>query len=208
MEEFTLKFLSRERRQVQRKDGFLEFLTPEALLEGGMADRYKAVTFDRSSAIQNPQAEFFAIGHPFVDGMLRYIGNYDFGGHTAIRVFKIQNSEEKEPVTGFQFNFTVRRRVAREDGDEYFFDLHTVFVNSNGKINEKLAEIALKGYSLEIDELSAPVSAALGKLDSTLLGKAFESAKSYLQEQTKLWDWDEEVDLIGIAKVAFLTSGS
>jgi hypothetical protein len=81
-------------------------------------------------------------------------------------------------------------------------------VNSNGKINEKLAEIALKGYSLEIDELSAPVSAALGKLDSTLLGKAFESAKSYLQEQTKLWDWDEEVDLIGIAKVAFLTSGS
>ena len=33
LEDFTLKFLARERRQVQRKDGFYEFLTPEAMKE-------------------------------------------------------------------------------------------------------------------------------------------------------------------------------
>src|SRR3989449_389603 len=97
LEEFTLAFLSRERRQVQRKDGFLEFLTPEVLLREGLSERYKAVTFDRAAAIRNPQADFFAIGHPFVDAMLLYIGNYDFGGHTAARLIKMDRNGKSEP---------------------------------------------------------------------------------------------------------------
>ena len=69
LEDFTLKYLVRERRQAQRKDGFLEFLTPESLRENKLPERFKAVTFDRASAIRNPQTEFFALGHPFVDAM-------------------------------------------------------------------------------------------------------------------------------------------
>jgi superfamily II DNA or RNA helicase len=149
LEDFTLKFLGRERRQVQRKEGFQEFLTPEALAQDGLPERYKAVTFDRATAIRNSQAEFFAIGHPFVDAMLRYIGNYEFGGHTAVRVIKGQDSEAHKVTAGFQFNFSVRRRVSREDGDEHLFDFHTVVVRPDGAVDEGLAEVAANSYSLD-----------------------------------------------------------
>lgn len=59
LQDFTLKFLARERRQVQRKDGFYEFLAPDTLRNEGLSERYKAVTLDRATAIRNPQAEFF-----------------------------------------------------------------------------------------------------------------------------------------------------
>jgi superfamily II DNA or RNA helicase len=207
LEDFTLEFLSRERRQVQRKDGFQEFLTPEALLREELPERYKTVTFDRAAAIRNPQAEFFAIGHPFVDAMLRHIGNYEFGGHTAIRVIKVQDSEIPEVTGGFQFNFTVRRRVAREDGDEHLFDFHTVVVRSDGHLDGKLAELAAKSYSSD-DISDQCASGALTKLESIGVDTAFQSAKTYLEKRTKLWDWDEEVDLIGVAKVVFLPANA
>jgi hypothetical protein len=207
LEEFTQEFLSRERRQIQRKDGFQEFLTPEALLPDGLPERYRTVTFDRAAAIRNPQAEFLAIGHPFVDAMLRHIGGYDFGGHTAVRVINVPDLESDGAIAGFQFNFTVRRRVAREDGDEHLFDFHTVVVRSDGTVDDKLAKPAASVYSNaeNSDQASSP---ALCELDSLGVDAAFESAKAYLEKQTKLWDWDEEVDLIGLAKVIFKSVGS
>src|SRR5271157_559312 len=75
LEDFTLKFLARERRQVQRKDGFYEFLTPEAMKETGLEERYRMATFDRATAIRNSQADFLALGHPFIDAMLRRVGD-------------------------------------------------------------------------------------------------------------------------------------
>lgn len=207
LEDFTLKFLSRERRQVQRKDGFQEFLTPEVLLREELPERYKAVTFDRAAAIRNAQAEFFAIGHPFVDAMLRHVGNYNFGGHTAMRVINMRDSETDEVAAGFQFNFTVRRRVSREDGDEHLFDFHTVLVRSDGTIDGKLADLAARSYSLD-EGSDQPISAALKKLESFGVDTAFESARTYLEKRTKLWDWDEEVDLIGAAKVIFVPANA
>lgn len=204
LEAFTLNFLVRERRQIQRKDAFLEFLTPEVLQKGGLPERYRSATFDRAAAIRNPQAEFLAIGHPFVDAMIRHIGDYGFGGHTATRVIKVSDSELENVTTGFQFNFTVRRRVTREDGDEHLFDWHTVIVRSDGKVDENLAALATREYSLTGYEPTPPVSAALDGLNSTKLDHAFVSARAHLEQRTKLWDWDEEVDLIGIAKVVFL----
>lgn len=200
LEDFTHRFISHERRQIQSKDGFEEFLTPEVLLSEGLPERFKGVTFDRTTAIRNPQAEFFAIGHPFVDAMMRHIGNYDFGGHTATRI--VETDDLKEICAGFQFNFTVRKRVAREDGDEHLFDFRTVLVGSDGTISENLSEIAAKSYSNEgyTDNL---VSTALEQLRSLDVSTAFESAKAFLETKTKLWDWDEEVDLIGVAKVVF-----
>src|SRR5207249_2194676 len=146
LEAFTLNFLIRERRQIQRRDGFVEFLTPEVLHQEGLPERYKSATFDRASAIRNPEAEFLAIGHPFVDALIRYIGKYDFGGHTASRVINVPESELDTLAAGFQFNFTVRKRVAREDGDEHLFDWHTVVVRCDGKVDEDLAALAAKEY--------------------------------------------------------------
>lgn len=204
LETFTLNFLTRERRQVQRKDGFLEFLTPEVLQKDGLPERYKSATFERATAIRNPQSEFLAIGHPFVDAMIRRIGEYDFGGHTATRFIKLLDSGPECIAAGFQFNFTVRRRVAREDGDEHLFDWHTVVVLCDGNVDERLAALAAKEYSLTGYEPTPSVSAVLDRLTSAELERASLSARAYLEQRTQLWDWDEEVDLIGVAKVVFL----
>jgi superfamily II DNA or RNA helicase len=205
LEAFTLNFLTRERRQVQRKEAFLEFLTPEVLQKEGLPERYRSATFERSTAIRNPQADFFAIGHPFVDAMLRHMGNYDFGGHTAVRVIKTEDAEGPKPAAAFQFNFTIRKRVAREDGDEHLFDFHSVVVRSDGAVDDKLAELAAKSYSA--DRAPNEVrSAILNELDSIGVDAAFQSAKAHLEIKTKLWDWDEEVDLIGVAKIAFISA--
>ena len=59
------------------------------------------MTFDRATAIRNSQAEFLALGHPFIDAMLRYIGDYDFGGHTAVRVIKLQGAEKGDGTGRF-----------------------------------------------------------------------------------------------------------
>ncbi len=207
LEEFTLKLLAKERRQVQRKDGFLEFLTPESLRSKDMPERFKMVTFDRPTAIRNAQAEFLAIGHPFVDAMLRYIGEYEFGGQTAVRAIRSPEVASGETSAGYQFNFTVRRRVAREDEDEYLFDLNTIVVNAEGGVDGDLSGAAAKEYSCE-DGDDSNGAAALKGLERLSIDQAFEIAKAHLQGKTRLWDWDEDVDLIGVAKVVFLPKAS
>jgi superfamily II DNA or RNA helicase len=198
LEEFTLKFLARERRQVQRKDGVLEFLTPEPLRKLGLAERYKNVTFDRGKAIRDSWAEFFAIGHPFVDAMVRYVGDYDFGGHTAVRLIEVPGLTR--PVAAFQLNFAVRRRVQREDGTEYLFDLKTVAVRCDGGIDEELANWAQNAYSIDgdIDSAARKALCALQGLD---IDRAYEFARAYIESRTELWDWEEDVDLLGVAKL-------
>lgn len=203
LEEFTLNFLTREHRQVQRKDGFLEFLTPESLRSKGMPERLKNVTFERETAIRNSHAEFLALGHPFVDTMLRHIGEYDFGGHTALRFLRLPVQYKDGPITGVQFNFTQRKRVPRDDGDEYLFDFHSIVVRSDGSVDECLGDIAASEYNLEdsAEELSKRCGI---QLESVAVEEAFERAKAHLEKKTNLWDWEEEIDLIGIAKVCFL----
>jgi superfamily II DNA or RNA helicase len=203
LEDFTLRFLARERRQVQRKDGFFEFLTPDSLGEYKLPERYKTVTFDRAMAIRNSQAEFFALGHPFVEAMLRHVGGYDFGGHTALRVIGADGLEPRDAKASYQFDFTVRSRVARADGVEFLFDLYTIVVLADGSIDGKLAEIAASTFSVEGD-LPPAASSALRKLQPLGLHNAYQSAKIYLETQTELWDWDEDVDLIGVAKLVAL----
>jgi helicase-like protein len=200
LEGFTLKFLARERRQVQRKDGFYEFLTPEELKEVGLKERYKRVTFDRTTAIRDPQAEFFALGHAFVDGMLRRVGDYGFGGHTALRVIEAKGLGSPEPKVGYQFNFTVRSRVQREDGDEYLFDLHTIVVLADGSSDEKLAQVAASQFNVD-GEPPAEACAALNELEALGLDQAFQLAKAALEKRAQFWDWDEDVELIGVAKL-------
>jgi superfamily II DNA or RNA helicase len=201
LEDFTLKFLSRERRQVQRKDGLYEFLTPEAMKEYGLDERYRTATFDRATAIRNSQADFLALGHPFIDAMLRHVGDYSFGGHNAVRV--IAGPASAAPIAGYQFNFTVRSRVQREDGDEYLFDLYTVVVLPDGSIDADLSLLAASSYS-ENESLTPQIERALESLDRFDVEEAFHHAKNHVEHAVQLWDWDEDVELIGVARVATL----
>jgi len=205
LEDFTLKFLARERRQVQRKDGFYEFLTPEAMKESGLDERYRRATFDRATAIRDSQADFLALGHPFIDSMLRHVGDYSFGGHNAVRVIAGNGLGSVAPQAGYQFNFIVRSRVQREDGDEYLFDLHTVVVLPDGSIDAELSSLAASRYS-DSESLSPQIERALDLLGKTDVEEAYQHAKNYVEQNAQLWDWDEDVELIGVARVVTLST--
>jgi len=205
LEDFTLKFLARERRQVQRKDGFCEFLTPEAMKESGLDERYRRATFDRATAIRDSQADFLALGHPFIDSMLRHVGDYSFGGHNAVRVIAGNGLGSVAPQAGYQFNFIVRSRVQREDGDEYLFDLHTVVVLPDGSIDAELSSLAASRYS-DSESLSPQIERALDLLGKTDVEEAYQHAKNYVEQNAQLWDWDEDVELIGVARVVTLST--
>ena len=207
LEDFTLKYLARERRQVQRKDGYLEFLTPESLQKMKLPERFRLGTFDRSTAIRNPHAEFFALGHAFIDAMLLHIGDYGFGGHTAVRVVETPALRQGEAKAGYQFNFTVRRRVQREDGVEYLFDFYTVIVSAEGKSEKELAACVASAYSKEA-MMTAQGERLLCTLDQLSVGAAYQIAQDQVQKSAGIWDWEEDVDLTGVAKVAFLPSQS
>ena len=202
LEDFTLKYLARERRQVQRKGGFLEFLTPESLREMKLPERFRSVTFDRASAIRNAQADFFALGHPFIDGMLQQIGDYSFGGHTATRFIKVPNAGAEG--AGYQFNFIIRGRVQREEGDEYIFGLQTIVISLDGLPNQLMASSAAMFYSE--DELrSDETERLLSELDKLKLEDAYQVARAEIERTAQIWDWDEDVELVGLAKLVVLS---
>ena len=106
-------------------------------------------------------------------------------------------------MAAFQFNFVVRRRVRREDGTEYLFDLRTVAVLADGAVGDELAELAQSVYSLDTN-IGPDAQGALHALDALDVDQAFESAKNYLENRIELWDWDEDVEPIGVAKVLAL----
>ncbi len=97
----------------------------------------------------------------------------------------------------------MRSRVQREDGDEYLFDMHTVVVLPDGSINAELSSLAASSYS-ESESLSPQVEKALDSLDKTDVEEAFQYAKTYIERTAQLWDWDEDVELIGVARVVTL----
>jgi len=191
---FTEKFIKEHKRQITlTDDGLWEFLTPEILKEHCLEERYKNVTFDRTQAIRNSALEFFAIGHPFIDAMLSFCGDYDFGGHTTKRVFKDSDCKGQE---GIQFNFIVRSIITREDGDEYVFDLHPVGIDENYSYNEKMTKSAIENYSEK---------SKFADVKSVDINKAYTVARQYLEKKLeKLWDWDEDVLLLNIAFIKFI----
>lgn len=143
---FAERFLSRHRRQLQQKDGFLEFLVPDVLKAFDLPERYRTTTFDRQLAIRRTDAEFLALGHPFVDAMLSYSGSYDFGGLTAVRHIQ---SPSLAGRSGFLFVFIIRQRITREDGDECLFQFQPVFVSADGKIESDVVTQAVTGIAIE-----------------------------------------------------------
>ena len=191
LQKFTLTFLAHHRRQIQRKDDFLDFLPPDVLNAFGLPERYQTVTFDREIAIKRSDAEFMALGHNFVDAMLTYVGAYDFGGLTASR--RITNKELQD-VRGIQFNFVVRERITQEYGEEWLFSFHPVFVTENGEIQQDAAKAAVETSGESFD---APF------IEPENLHALYQNAQEHLESTLNLWDWDEEVDLLNMAVVEF-----
>lgn len=188
---FTERFLSKHRRQLQQKGSLLEFLIPDALKPYKLPERYRAATFERTLAIERPDVEFFALGHPFVDAMLAYVGSYDFGGLTAIRRVA---SRELAGTRGFLFVFIVRQRITREDGDECLFQFQPVFVTAENQIHGEALSAAVSLPAIE-DSTAAP-----GIPDPTA---AFRTAQSHLEQNASLWDWADDIEFLGLSWVEF-----
>ncbi len=189
LQQFFETFLSMHKRQIQRKGSFFEFLVPDVLKSYGLPERYATATFDRELAIRRSDAEFMALGHPFIDAMLDYVGSYDFGGLTAIREIKAPEMVGKK---GFLFIFIVRRRIAREDGDEYLFEFAPVFSSDDGKVDETALNLAIRHTAGSASAMTSPDPS-----------KAFQTAKKHLEEKAAIWDWDEDVEFVGMSWVVF-----
>jgi len=192
LQHFTEKFLTMNRRHIQRKQQFLEFIIPTELKPYDLPERYRTATFDRDLAIKRNDAEFLALGHPFIDSMLTHVGSYDFGGLTAIRI--IENNE-LEGLKGFLFLFIVRQRITREDDDECLFDFYPVFSTEDGTIDENAVRAAVGQQAKEAD------TTAIYPPDPN---KAFQTAKQYLEDKTELWDWNDDVEFLGMSWVEFI----
>src|SRR5262249_25527629 len=191
LKELTERFLQHHHRQVQKKDGLMEFLTPEDMRGPGIDERFTKVTFDRKAAIDNPDLTFFALGHPFVDSMLKACGDVGFGGYFTRRYVK---SSRPAGLCGYAFNFIVRQRIHRDGNEEFMFSLHPVFVADDGAIDDYAAKVSLESYGLSLND---QVEVKLAPDD------AFEIAKGRLQEEVKtIWDWEEDVSLLNLALVA------
>jgi SNF2 family DNA or RNA helicase len=191
LQHFTERFMAKHRKQMSRRDEFVEFLTPDVLTGFGLPERYRTATFDRELAIRRTDAEFLALGHRFVDSMLSYVGSYDFGGLTAIRRISHQ---ELAGVKGYLFAFVVRRRITREDGDECLFDFQPVFVRVDGSVDEAAASAAVRLQASESTHEQVPPDSL----------PFFQVAKEYLEKSGNLWDWDEDLEFIGMSVVDFV----
>jgi ERCC4-related helicase/HKD family nuclease len=191
LQHFTERFLVKNRRQLQHKEPFLEFIVPDVLKPFGLPERYREATFNRDLAIKRNDSQFLAIGHPFIDATLSYVGSYDFGGLTAVRRIR---QPELAGRAGFLFVFVTRQRVTREDGDECLFQFSPVFVDVEGNVDDKALTAAVVG---EADENGASTTSTADP------SKAFTAAKQYLENKLGLWDWNDDAEFIGMSWVEF-----
>jgi ERCC4-related helicase/HKD family nuclease len=191
LERFSTRFLTQHRRHVQNRGPFVEFLVPEVLKAFDLPERYIEATFDRELAIKRNDADFMAIGHPFVDAMLRYVGSYDFRGLTAVRSLREPKLAGR---SGFLFVFVIRQRMSREDGDECLFRFSPVFVTSDGTVDEEMAAAAVTKEAVAIASSANPPPSP---------ERAFDTAKRHIEEKLSLWDWVEEVEFLGLSWVEF-----
>ena len=190
LQQFTERFLGHQRRQLQRRDGFVDFIVPKVVQVPGVPERIRAATFDRELAIKRTDADFLALRHPFIDAMLAYVGSYDFGGLTAVR--SVADSK-LAGLCGFLFVFVRRERISREDGDECLFHFEPVFATADGEIRDDAVEVAVSKGSAQLATDRQPPDAE----------RAFRAARAYLEQQSNVWDWEDDIEFLGLAWTVF-----
>ena len=192
LQAFSERFLSKHHRQIQQKGPLLEFIVPDVLAPFELPERYRGATFDREVAIKRTEAEFLAVGHPFVDAVLAYAGSYDFGGLTAVRRIDAQKLAGR---CGFLFVFVVRQRITREDGDECLFQFEPVFITRDGRVDIEALAAAVTGSSIE--ERGAETQAPDPRI-------AFTAAQRNIEQRVRLWDWTDDVEFLAMSWVEFV----
>ena len=188
---YAERFLSLNRRQLQKKGEFLEFIVPEALKAWELKiDCVQLATFDREQAIHRSDAEFLALGHPVVDAMLQCAGTYDFGGLAAVR--RIVHSELAGRA-GYLFLFVVRQRIAHEAVNECLFQFQPIFVTDDQQVDEKAAAASVLLEARD-DRPSKPAPPP---------EPFFQIARTALETATGLWTWEDDVEFLGLSWVEF-----
>ena len=123
--------------------------------------------------------------------MLSQAGSYDFGGLAAVR----QITEPKlTGRSGYLFVFIIRQRVSREDGDECLFKFSPVFASAGGEIDESALEAAVAGTSAD------PSGPAKSPPDPAI---AYGAAKQHLEKKESIWDWNDDIEFLGLSWVEF-----
>lgn len=84
--------------------------------------------------------------------------------------------------------------MTREDGDECLFEFAPVFATVEGKIDETTVNGAVNKFAVDIPSL------VIAPPDPSA---AFQAAKKYLEQKAGLWDWEEDVEFIGLSWVVF-----
>ncbi len=80
---------------------------------------------------------------------------------------------------------------------------NTVVVLPDGSIDAELSSLAASRYS-ENESPSPQAERALGWLDKMDVEEAFQYARGHIERTVQLWDWDEDIELIGVARVVAL----
>lgn len=197
VEDFTIRYLTKRRRQVRRENGVLRFLTPKELRErSAVPPRVEQATFHRELAMHNPNLQLLGIGNPFVDAMLQRCGSYGFGGNAARRV--VSSSEVKETARGVQFNFIYRNQIMRPEGQEdCLFDVYPVFVDDHLHYDPRLSQICFESYS---DEEASEDESKFAFAERLNLNNAHDVACKVIREKfTEFFDWEENVSLLNCA---------
>jgi len=84
--------------------------------------------------------------------------------------------------------------MAREDGDECLFEFAPVFVTAEGKVDESALNVAVN------QEVNDPPKSTIIPPDPSL---AFQAAKQRLEQKAGLWDWEDDIEFIGLSWVVF-----
>ncbi len=190
LQRFTERFLAQHRRQLKKDEALFEFIVPDVLAPWKLPERYRQATFDRDVAIKRGEAEFLALGHPFADAMLEYVGSYSFGGLTARRC--LPNSK-LAGRSGFLFLFVVRQRITPDVADECLFQFYPVFVRKDRKVDDEAA-VAAVTLSAKDDGSAESIPDADGY---------YEVAKQHLDDTVQPWSWDDDVQFLGANWVEF-----
>jgi hypothetical protein len=90
----------------------------------------------------------------------------------------------------------VRQRVAHEAGDECLFHFHPIFVADDLQVDEKAASPGVHLQAKDEQLSTAPPPPA----------PFFQTARQALESEATLWDWDDDVEFLGLSQVEFCKS--
>jgi hypothetical protein len=201
VKDFILCFIRLQRREIRKdQSGFFGFLTPDVLAEYKLPERYNKVTFDRDVAANStdPELQFMAFGHPFVEAAVEFCGSYDSGGLASRRFVR---APVASTVRGIQFNFVVKRPSQPEDLEETRFDFHPIVVDEAYGYNEEASKQALMHYS----EAGADED-QFGFAKGLDIDKASSVARTVLADRLGEAVWDEDIHLLNVAWVVLTPS--